>query len=164
MSLNSLEILRLWHEPTSPVYIILLIQNFINPLPMYTQPRSQDFSLDGERAARALSTILVYTGGNFMYKMWFVYLFSDFFSFLVADTYWQVLVNSLVIASGVHLRCGAHDMTITLPKYLLRNLNGEFLRLQDPHCRAQENATHYSLTTKHTKCGTKSRHISHVRC
>lgn len=64
-------------------------------------------------------------------------------------------------AAGVHLRCGAHDMTITVPKYLLRNLKGEFLRLQDPHCRANENATHYSLTTEHTKCGTTSRHISH---
>ena len=45
-------------------------------------------------------------------------------------------------------------MTITLPKSLLVGLDREHLRLIDVNCKADENATHYSLTTALTGCKT----------
>ena len=47
-------------------------------------------------------------------------------------------------------------MEIVLPKSLIHNLEHEHLSLSDEDCRAHGNATHYSLSTDITQCGTKS--------
>lgn len=48
-------------------------------------------------------------------------------------------------------------MAITVPKVLLHGMNREHLRLNDPSCLATETATHYTLTTSLTSCGTTAR-------
>lgn len=58
-------------------------------------------------------------------------------------------------AEGVDLYCGQNDMTIILPRSLLRGLDREHLRLLDPRCTAEGNATHYYLSTSLTGCKTK---------
>ncbi|XP_068762183.1 ZP domain-containing protein-like [Montipora capricornis] len=62
------------------------------------------------------------------------------------------------IAEGVDLYCGQDEMTITLPKSLLRGLDVEHLRLIDDQCTATENETHFFLTTRTTECGTLLKH------
>ncbi|EDO37019.1 predicted protein [Nematostella vectensis] len=62
-------------------------------------------------------------------------------------------------ADGLHLQCGVHDMRIDIPKALIHNLHHEHLRLNDDKCGATSNATHYSLRTQLTGCGTTSRQI-----
>lgn len=47
-------------------------------------------------------------------------------------------------------------MEIVLPRNLIHNLVHEHLSLIDPDCRAHGNATHYSLSTDITQCGTSS--------
>ena len=47
-------------------------------------------------------------------------------------------------------------MEIVLPKNLIHNLGDEHLSLLDPTCRANGNATHYSLSTNVTGCETRS--------
>lgn len=59
------------------------------------------------------------------------------------------------VAEGVDLYCGQNDMTIILPRSLLRGLDREHLRLLDPRCTAEGNATHYYLSTSLTGCKTK---------
>ena len=60
------------------------------------------------------------------------------------------------IAHGVQLTCNPNHMEIVLPKNLIHNLGDEHLSLLDPTCRANGNATHYSLSTNVTGCGTRS--------
>ena len=60
------------------------------------------------------------------------------------------------IAHGVKLTCNPNHMQIVLPKNLIHNLGHEHLSLLDPTCRANGNATHYSLSTSVTECGTQS--------
>lgn len=47
-------------------------------------------------------------------------------------------------------------MEIVLPKNLIHNLEHEHLSLLDAKCKASGNATHYSLSTGVTECGTRS--------
>ena len=49
-------------------------------------------------------------------------------------------------------------MSITLPKILLLGLNREHVTLRDVNCVATETATHYTLKTALTGCGTTARH------
>ncbi|KAL9968094.1 hypothetical protein ACROYT_G026423 [Oculina patagonica] len=59
-------------------------------------------------------------------------------------------------AHGVQLNCKPNHMEIVLPRNLIHNLEHEHLSLLDPACRANGNATHYSLSTDITQCGTTS--------
>ena len=56
------------------------------------------------------------------------------------------------------LDCGQDEMTITLPKSLLRFLDVDHLRLIDERCTATENQTHFFLTTSTLECGTILKH------
>lgn len=62
----------------------------------------------------------------------------------------------ILAGPGVQLTCDTNHMEIVLPKNLIHNLHHEHLSLIDPNCRANGNATHYSLSTDITKCGTTS--------
>ena len=48
-------------------------------------------------------------------------------------------------------------MDVTIPKAALRDLQGDYLRLLDPTCKASENETHYSFSTALDGCDTKRR-------
>lgn len=48
-------------------------------------------------------------------------------------------------------------MDVTIPKKALRDLQGDYLRLLDPSCKASENETHYSFSTALDGCGTTRR-------
>ena len=61
-------------------------------------------------------------------------------------------------AEGVDLDCGQDEMTITLPKSLLRGFDVDHLRLIDEDCTATENETHFFLTTSTLECGTVLKH------
>ena len=52
-------------------------------------------------------------------------------------------------------------MSISIPKYLLRGLDREHLRLNNLSCGARENKTHFILYTKLTECRTKMTPTSH---
>ena len=60
-------------------------------------------------------------------------------------------------AVGLQLTCDTNSMKIELPRNLIHNLHHEHLRLIDPNCGAESNASFYSLSTSHTDCGTTSR-------
>lgn len=68
------------------------------------------------------------------------------------------MINFLcfLTAHGVQLTCKPNHMKIVLPKNLIHNLEHEHLSLLDPTCKASGNATHYSLSTAVTECGTRS--------
>ena len=70
----------------------------------------------------------------------------------------NLLLCNIPTAEGVDLYCGQDEMTITLPKSLLRYLDAEHLRLIDEDCTATENQTHFFLTTRTTECGTVLKH------
>ena len=56
------------------------------------------------------------------------------------------------------MTCGKNEMSISIPKQLLRGLDREHLRLTDLNCPATETPTHFILRTDLTECRTKSRH------
>ena len=56
------------------------------------------------------------------------------------------------------MQCNSENMTITIPKSLLRGMDREHLRLLDTTCKATETSSHFSLTTPLTGCNTTSRH------
>ena len=56
------------------------------------------------------------------------------------------------------MNCGRDNMSITLPKSLLRRVDRHHIRLVNTSCQATETATHYTLETPLTGCGTVSRH------
>ena len=58
---------------------------------------------------------------------------------------------------GVDVQCNSYNMTIIIPKSLLRGLDREHLRLLDTKCKAQETSSHYSLTTPLNGCNTARR-------
>ncbi|KAJ7375244.1 hypothetical protein OS493_001989 [Desmophyllum pertusum] len=58
----------------------------------------------------------------------------------------------------VNVTCSKNEMSISIPKQLLRGLDREHLRLTDLNCPATETPTHFILRTDLTECRTKSRH------
>ena len=72
-----------------------------------------------------------------------------------------VLVSSIcfyLLSPGVDVQCNSKNMTIIIPKSLLRGMDREHLRLLDTTCKATETSAHFSLTTPLTSCHTASRH------
>ena len=68
----------------------------------------------------------------------------------------------VILAPGVKVQCNRDNMTINIPKSLLRGTDREHLRLLDKTCKAKESSTHFSLTTPLTGCATKRRHTLDV--
>ena len=62
------------------------------------------------------------------------------------------------LAPGVDVQCNNENMTIIIPKSLLRGIDREHLRLLDTTCKAEETSAHFFLTTPLTSCGTTRRH------
>ena len=56
------------------------------------------------------------------------------------------------------MQCNSDNMTIVIPKSLLRGIDREHLRLLDTTCRASETSAFFSLTTPLSGCNTISRH------
>lgn len=63
----------------------------------------------------------------------------------------------LFIAIGLVLNCSTHNIEITIPKYALNNLEGDYVQLRDPTCHPRENKTHYIFKTALDGCGTTRR-------
>ena len=63
-----------------------------------------------------------------------------------------------LLAPGVNVQCNSNNMTITIPKSLLRGIDREHLRLLDTSCKATETSSYFSLTTPLTGCKTTGRH------
>ena len=66
--------------------------------------------------------------------------------------------NLFFKAPGVAVKCISENMTIIIPKSVLRGIDREHLRLLDTTCKATETSTHFSLTTPLTGCKTTRRH------
>ena len=62
------------------------------------------------------------------------------------------------LAPGVSVQCNSDNMTIVIPKSLLRGMDREHLRLLDTTCKATETSAFFSLTTRLSECNTTSRH------
>lgn len=54
--------------------------------------------------------------------------------------------------------CRQNDMSISIPKLILKGMDREHLRLLDPKCGATETKTHFYLKTPLTGCGTRKKH------
>ena len=65
--------------------------------------------------------------------------------------------KNFVSAPGVDVECNSNNMTIVIPKSLLRGLDREHIRLLDTTCRARETNTHFFLTTLLNGCNTTRR-------
>ncbi|KAJ7382013.1 hypothetical protein OS493_037656 [Desmophyllum pertusum] len=68
------------------------------------------------------------------------------------------LDNRTCRAPGVDVQCNSDNMTIIIPKSLLRGIDREHLRLLDTTCKAKETSALFSLTTPLTGCSTTRRH------
>ena len=62
------------------------------------------------------------------------------------------------LAPGVKVQCNRDNMTIIIPKSLLRGIGPEQLRLLDTTCKAEETSAQFSLTTPLSGCNTTRRH------
>ncbi|KAJ7382017.1 hypothetical protein OS493_037660 [Desmophyllum pertusum] len=72
---------------------------------------------------------------------------------------WSAKVNTVICnAPGVDVQCNSDNMTIIIPKSLLRGIDREHLRLLDTTCKAKETSALFSLTTSLTGCSTTRRH------
>ena len=56
------------------------------------------------------------------------------------------------------MQCNSQNMTITIPKSLLRGMDRDHVRLLDTTCKATKTSAHFVLTTPLTGCNTTSRH------
>ncbi|XP_022796952.1 uncharacterized protein LOC111335334 [Stylophora pistillata] len=61
-------------------------------------------------------------------------------------------------ASGINVLCDDKNMTIVIPKFLIRGLDPKNLRLLDTKCKGKEGRTHLTVTTPLTGCKTTSRY------
>ncbi|KAL9968113.1 hypothetical protein ACROYT_G026445 [Oculina patagonica] len=68
------------------------------------------------------------------------------------------LDNKTCHAPGVGVQCNNENMTIIIPKSLLRGIDRKHLRLRDTTCKAKETSSHFFLTTSLTGCNTTRRH------
>ncbi|XP_057294142.1 ZP domain-containing protein-like [Hydractinia symbiolongicarpus] len=57
--------------------------------------------------------------------------------------------------SRTQLTCHSNSITLTVRKPLPGNIPADSLHLRDPECKANENSTHVTITTKVNQCGTK---------
>lgn len=64
----------------------------------------------------------------------------------------------------VNVTCGKNEMSISIPKRILRGLDKEHLRLSDVKCGAKETETAFVLNTKLTECLTVSKHTKDFVC
>lgn len=60
-------------------------------------------------------------------------------------------------AQGVDINCNSNNMSIIIPKSLLRGMDRQHLRLLNTTCKATETSTHFSLTTPLSGCKTTRR-------
>ena len=67
-------------------------------------------------------------------------------------------VQFISSAPGVDVQCIRDNMTIIIPKSLLRGIDREHLRLLDATCKAEETSAHFSLTTPLASCNTTRRY------
>jgi len=67
------------------------------------------------------------------------------------------LDNKTCHAPGVDVQCNSDNMTIIIPKSLLRGIDRKHLRLLDTTCKAKETSADFSLTTPLTGCNTTRR-------
>jgi len=63
----------------------------------------------------------------------------------------------VISAPGVDVQCNKDNMTIIIPKSLLRGIDREHLRLRDTTCKPKETSADFSLTTPLTDCNTTRR-------
>ncbi|XP_022795118.1 uncharacterized protein LOC111333762 [Stylophora pistillata] len=61
-------------------------------------------------------------------------------------------------ASGINVLCDDKNMTIVIPKSLIRGLDPKNLRLLDTKCKGKEGQAHLTITTPLTGCKTTSRY------
>ena len=67
-------------------------------------------------------------------------------------------IPSYFIAQGVAVNCFQNEMSIIIPKRILKGMDREHIRLLDPNCKATETPTHFGLLTPLTGCNTIRRH------
>lgn len=60
-------------------------------------------------------------------------------------------------AQGITVYCRQNDMSITIPKPILKGVDKEHLRLLDPSCKATETPMYFSLQTPLTGCKSSRR-------
>ncbi|XP_078378574.1 ZP domain-containing protein-like [Oculina patagonica] len=65
--------------------------------------------------------------------------------------------NRTCEARGVKVDCLQNEMSITIPKPILKGMDREHIRLLDPRCRATETSTHFNLKTPLTGCNSTRR-------
>ena len=78
-----------------------------------------------------------------------------FFIFLSYPLFICIYIH---LAPGVVVQCNSNNMTIMVPKSLLRGIDREHLRLLDTKCKATERSAYFSLATLLTECNTTRRH------
>ena len=61
-------------------------------------------------------------------------------------------------AQGVIVNCLQNEMSITIPKRILKGMDREHIRLLDPKCKATETHTHFKLKTPLTRCNSTRRY------
>ncbi|KAJ7375894.1 hypothetical protein OS493_038215 [Desmophyllum pertusum] len=61
-------------------------------------------------------------------------------------------------AQGVIVNCLQNEMSITIPKPILKGMDREHIRLLDPSCKATETPTHFNLKTPLTGCSSTRRY------
>lgn len=70
---------------------------------------------------------------------------------------WHSFLFSFV-AKGVVVICRQNEMSITIPKPILKGMDREHVRLLDPKCGANETPTHFVIKTPLTGCNTTRRY------
>lgn len=63
----------------------------------------------------------------------------------------------IFLAQGITVYCRQNDMSITIPKPILKGVDKEHLRLLDPSCKATETPMYFSLQTPLTGCKSSRR-------
>ncbi|XP_078375736.1 uncharacterized protein LOC144659170 [Oculina patagonica] len=63
-------------------------------------------------------------------------------------------------AQGVVVKCLQNEMSISIPKQILKGMDREHIRLLDANCRATETPTHFNLKTPLTGCNSTRRYTA----
>ncbi|KAL9966600.1 hypothetical protein ACROYT_G024702 [Oculina patagonica] len=63
-------------------------------------------------------------------------------------------------AQGVIINCLQNEMSITIPKPILKGMDREHIRLLDPSCKTTETPNHFNLKTPLTGCNTTRRYTA----
>ena len=83
--------------------------------------------------------------------------------FIINSIRFSLLTHKLIFVA-VNVTCEQNEMSISLPKALLKGLDREHLRLRDLSCGATETSTHFILSTNLTGCDTVKRHTKGFVC